>query len=137
MAVLARAGTDAIRTLLAQADLPACTVLRPPEPGLVMVQGRAGGTGAPFNLGEMTVTRCTVRGPTGTLGHATVPGRDGEHAALAARLDAALQDPGLHDSLHATVVAPLAAAQRTAREAREGKARATEVQFFTLATSRT
>ncbi|MCK5500357.1 MAG: phosphonate C-P lyase system protein PhnG, partial [Tritonibacter mobilis] len=31
--------------------------LRAPETGGVMVRGRAGGTGAPFNLGEMTVTR--------------------------------------------------------------------------------
>jgi alpha-D-ribose 1-methylphosphonate 5-triphosphate synthase subunit PhnG len=136
MAVLARADADAIRTLLPQAALPACTVLRPPEPGLVMVQGRAGGTGAPFNLGEMTVTRCTVRSPGGALGHATIPGRDRDHAKLAATLDAGLQDPVLHDALHAAVVAPLAEAQRAAREAREGKARATEVQFFTLATTR-
>src|SRR4029077_20069402 len=31
--------------------------LRKPETGLVMLRGRAGGSGQPFNLGEMTMTR--------------------------------------------------------------------------------
>ncbi|MGI9568832.1 MAG: phosphonate C-P lyase system protein PhnG, partial [Desulfobulbia bacterium] len=43
----------------------ACEVVRKPETGLVMVRGRAGGTGNPFNLGEATVTRCSVRSPSG------------------------------------------------------------------------
>ena len=37
----------------------------------------AGGGGAAFNLGEMTVTRCTVRTETGFVGHAYVAGREG------------------------------------------------------------
>ena len=44
--------------------LPDYRVLRGPEAGLVMVRGRTGGGGAPFNLGEMTATRCTVRTET-------------------------------------------------------------------------
>ena len=32
-----------------------------------MVRGRVGGTGAPFNLGEMSVTRCSVRLADGSL----------------------------------------------------------------------
>ena len=39
-----------------------------------MVRGRAGGGGAAFNLGEMTVTRCTVRTETGFVGHAYIAG---------------------------------------------------------------
>ena len=35
--------------------------IRPPEIGSIMVQGRAGGTGDPFNLGEVSVTRCTLK----------------------------------------------------------------------------
>ena len=42
-------------------DLPAHEMLRAPEIGTVMLRGRAGAKGAPFNLGEMTVTRCAVR----------------------------------------------------------------------------
>ena len=62
MAVLARARpTGSPPCCAAAAACPAYTILRGPEGGLVMVRGRAGGGGAPFNLGEMTVTRCTVR----------------------------------------------------------------------------
>ncbi|MBV5333620.1 phosphonate C-P lyase system protein PhnG, partial [bacterium] len=35
--------------------------LRPTETGLMMVQGRAGGTGQRFNLGEVSVTRCVLK----------------------------------------------------------------------------
>ncbi len=50
--------------------------LRKPESGLVMVRGRTGGGGAPFNLGEVTVTRCAVSLETGAAGFAWVMGRD-------------------------------------------------------------
>ncbi len=67
--------------------------MRGPEGGLVMVRGRAGGGGAPFNLGEMTVTRCTVRLGSGLVGHAYVAGREPRRAELAALVDALMQDP--------------------------------------------
>ncbi|MCC6717687.1 MAG: phosphonate C-P lyase system protein PhnG [Acetobacteraceae bacterium] len=138
MAVLARAGAARLTALLAHAPaLPACTVLRGPESGLVMLRGRAGGGGAPFNLGEMSVTRCTVRNADGMVGHAYVQGRDTAQARLAAELDAALQDPARHDALHAAVIARLAAEQQAACDAAAAKAAATRVQFFTMATMRT
>ncbi len=91
MAVRARAEAEAIAALLAPLPaFPAHEKLRPAETGLVMVRGRAGGDGAPFNLGEMTVTRCAVRLGE-TVGHAYVAGRDKRQAELAAVLDAALQ----------------------------------------------
>src|SRR5580704_11781109 len=94
MAVLARAPADAIEAGLTQdGHLPAWTRVRGPETGLVMVRGRAGGSGSPFNLGEMTVTRCTVRIGSGATGHAYVAGRDERQAELAAVADALLQDP--------------------------------------------
>ena len=43
------------------AETPAFETIRPPEVGLVMARGRIGGGGAPFNLGEVTVTRAVVR----------------------------------------------------------------------------
>jgi alpha-D-ribose 1-methylphosphonate 5-triphosphate synthase subunit PhnG len=137
MAVLARASTDDIQAHLADLPpLPAHIVLRGPEAGLVMVRGRAGGGGAAFNLGEMSVTRCTVRDEAGRIGHAYVAGRDQAQAELAARLDAVLQDESWHRRVEAAVIAPLEAAQqaRIATDAR--KAAATRVQFFTLATMR-
>jgi alpha-D-ribose 1-methylphosphonate 5-triphosphate synthase subunit PhnG len=138
MSVLARASADEIAARLAGAPLlPAHTRLRGPEAGLVMTRGRAGGTGQAFNLGEMTVTRCTVRTEAGQIGHAYVAGRDSRQAELAARIDAAMQDPALHDALEAAVIAPLAAAQEMAREEAARRAAATRVAFFTMATMRT
>jgi alpha-D-ribose 1-methylphosphonate 5-triphosphate synthase subunit PhnG len=111
--------------------------LRGPEAGLVMLRGRAGGEGAPFNLGEITVTRCSVRTTDGLTGHAYVTGRDARQAELAALLDALLQDPARHDALQAKVIAPLARAQAERRAATARKAAATRVNFFTMATMRT
>jgi alpha-D-ribose 1-methylphosphonate 5-triphosphate synthase subunit PhnG len=136
MSVLARADADAIRRLVDHDALPPHVRLRGPEAGLVMVQGRAGGTGGAFNLGEMTVVRCTVRNAAGLTGHATVCGRSHEHAELAAAVDAALQDPARQADLLTQVVAPLAAAQAAARHATAERTAATRVQFFTMATMR-
>jgi alpha-D-ribose 1-methylphosphonate 5-triphosphate synthase subunit PhnG len=133
MGVLARASAAEIARLLpALPTLPAHHRLRGPETGLVMVRGRAGGNGAPFNLGEMTVTRCAVRLPDGRIGHAYVAGRDGRQAELAALLDAMLLDPAERPAIEAAVIAPLAAAQRARREETARRAAATRVQFFTM-----
>ncbi len=137
MAVLARASALQIEARLATAaPLAPFTRLRGPEVGLAMVRGRAGGSGAAFNLGEMTVTRCTVRDDAGRIGHAVVAGRDERQAELAAALDAALQDPARADTLQAAVIAPLQAAQQAARAEQAGRAAATRVDFFTMATMR-
>ena len=133
--VLAKADSTALRRLVESwGPDPDYERLRGPEIGLVMVRGRAGGTGAAFNLGEMTVARCSVRLPDGTLGHAYIGGRDLEHCETAAWLDALLQTPAQHDALVEGVIAPLEreAAEREALAAR--KAAATRVEFFTMAT---
>lgn len=136
MSVLARADAQALRHLAAAAGLTPHVRLRGPEAGLVMVQGRAGGSGAAFNMGEMTVVRCTVRNAAGQTGHATVSGRSHEHAELAAAFDAALQEPDRRKSLIRQVVDPLAAQQAAARQEVAQRAAATRVQFFTMATMR-
>lgn len=138
MAVLARAPSDEIDTLLAGCgDLPSHTILRGPEGGLVMVRGRAGGGGSAFNLGEMTVTRCTIRTETGFVGHAYVAGRETRRAELAALVDALMQDPDRAAEIDAGVIAPLAACQARRRAERAAKAAATRVQFFAMQTMRT
>ena len=134
MSVLARASLQAIAERAP--PLPAHAVLRGPEAGLVMVRGRTGGGGSAFNLGEMTVTRCTIRDDEDRIGHAYIAGRDGEKAVLAARLDAALQGPA-HDAIEQAVITPLAADQTAARVENAERAAATRVDFFTLATMRT
>ena len=134
MGVLARASAAELVQHLAAlpSPAPAHIRLRGPETGLVMVRGRAGGDGAPFNLGEMTVTRCAVRLPDGRIGHAYVAGRDARQAELAALLDAMLQDEAARPALDAAVIAPLAAAEAARREAVARRAAATRVQFFTM-----
>jgi len=107
-------------------------VLRPPESGLVMTRGRMGGTGDPFNLGEMTVTRCSVRTAAGFLGHAYIAGRNKSHAELAAVCDALLQDPETSEGVSAAIVEPLAKIAKDNRRDRQAKAAATKVEFFTL-----
>ena len=129
MGLMARAPAARLEALFP--DLPPHSLLRGPEIGTVMVRGRQGGTGAPFNLGEMTATRCTVRLENGTVGHAHVQGRDRKHARRAAVLDALFQ-ADQSETLARTVLAPLAAAEQTRRETRAAKAAATKVEFFTL-----
>jgi alpha-D-ribose 1-methylphosphonate 5-triphosphate synthase subunit PhnG len=110
--------------------VPEVAEIRAPETGLVMVRGRMGGGGRPFNLGEATVTRATVRLGSGSVGFSNVLGRDRRHAWLAAVFDALFQDDP--DGVEATVLAPVRATlhaqdQRTAEETA-----ATRVDFFTL-----
>jgi alpha-D-ribose 1-methylphosphonate 5-triphosphate synthase subunit PhnG len=138
MSVLARAAADELESCLStNGGAPAYQRLRGPESGLVMVRGRAGGGGAKFNLGEMTVTRCTVRTAAGQVGHAYVAGRDARQAELAAVFDALLQDPARGDALRAGVIAKLADEQAAKRAEVARKAAATKVQFFAMRNMRT
>ena len=129
MSLLARAQPERLEALLP--EIPEHEVLRAPEIGAVMVQGRAGATGVRFNLGEMTVTRCSVRLTCGTVGHAWVQGRDKAHARRAALADALMQTEAATD-LSAKVLAPLKAEADALRAVRAAKAAATKVDFFTM-----
>ncbi|MES2916493.1 MAG: phosphonate C-P lyase system protein PhnG [Pseudomonadota bacterium] len=129
MATLAKAAPAHLAVLFP--DLPPHKVLRQPEIGAVMVRGRVGGTGAAFNLGEMTVTRASVQLATGEVGHAWVQGRDKHHALRAAAVDALMQTDRAAE-LMAEVLYPLVAEAKAARAARGAKAAATKVDFFTM-----
>lgn len=137
--VLATARVDELeRRWAAWPDRPDVATVRGPETGLVMVQARIGGTGVRCNLGEATVTRATVRLRGGgiaadALGTAYVLGGDERHAELAAIFTAMLGDERLGPIAEADVIAPLAAAL-AGRDAHErARARATVVDFFTVA----
>jgi len=133
MGVLARADAARLERLWAEHGGDArLEPVRPPEIGLVMVRSRAGGTGERFNLGEMTVTRATMRTPDGRLGHGYVKGRAKRHAELAASFDALLQDDARREALIAKVIEPLAEAEAQRRHALAAKAAATKVDFFTM-----
>ena len=132
MGVLSQAPAEALAgAWTALADHCDWRFVRPPETGLIMVRGRIGGGGAPFNLGEATVTRCAVAVDSGEVGHAIVLGRDKEHARLAACFDALWQRAATRAS-----VERIAAALATEQQAADAKARAetaaTKVDFFTM-----
>lgn len=132
MATLAQARPERLAALIeALGAPPPFDWLRAPEVGAVMVRGRAGGTGAPFNLGEMTVTRCSLKLATGEIGHAYVPGRDRAHAERAALLDALMQTAAAAE-IAAGILAPLRAEAAAEAAHRAGKAKATKVDFFTM-----
>lgn len=133
MATLAQASGDDIARLWNEAGMTSeAELLRGPETGLVTVRGRIGGGGAPFNVGEATVTRATVRLPSGQVGHSYMLGRDRKKAKLAAIADALWQDPAQRQSVETALVAPLRAAQGEAREKRRAETAATKVDFFTM-----
>jgi alpha-D-ribose 1-methylphosphonate 5-triphosphate synthase subunit PhnG len=119
------------------AEKPLYRVLRGAETGLAMLRGRIGGTGQPFNFGEMTITRAAVElldaeGGASHTGFGYVAGRSGRRAELVALFDALLQDPARHVEIAARVVEPLAAGQRAAKAAARGKVMASKVDFFTM-----
>ena len=112
--------------------VPALEDVRPPEAGLVMLRGRIGGDGAPFNIGEASVTRAVVRLEDGTLGYSYLLGRSAERAKLAAIVDALGQDEEWRARLDASLVAPVKARREAALAEQRAEAAATRVNFFTL-----
>jgi alpha-D-ribose 1-methylphosphonate 5-triphosphate synthase subunit PhnG len=133
MGLLARASASELEEPLARrwADHGARD-LKPAETGLVMLRGRAGGDGAPFNLGEATVTRAVVELPSGERGYAHVLGRDAERARLAAIFDALWQKAGNRETVEKRVLKPIAARIQAARAKASAEIAATRVDFFTL-----
>jgi len=130
--LLAKAPAKSLAWLWEATQLsPDFTWLRTPEIGAAMVRGRMGGTGAPFNLGEMTLTRCSVQLTTGEVGHGYVQGRDKEKARVAALIDALLQGPQA-EAVETAVIMPLMAERDKVKTRRATKAAATKVDFFTM-----
>lgn len=131
MSLLAKAPPPALAALMEGQERPDFTWLRAPEIGAAMVRGRTGGTGAQFNLGEMTVTRCSLQLGDGTVGHAYVQGRDKAHAERAALVDALMQTVAA-EGIEADVLKPLRRAMAERSGTRAAKAAATKVEFFTM-----
>ncbi|WP_434802944.1 phosphonate C-P lyase system protein PhnG [Paracoccus albus] len=129
LGLMARAKPERLAALLP--DLPDHDLLRAPEIGTVMVRGRAGGKGAAFNLGEMTVTRASVKlAGSGRVGHGYVQGRDKDHARRVAIADAMAQDEP--EQIETEILTPLRADEEARRAANAAEAARTRVEFFTL-----
>ena len=132
LGLLAKSPAADVAALWADLEItPDYTVLRNPEIGGVMVRGRAGAVGAPFNLGEMTVTRASIKLSDGTVGHGYVQGRSKDHALQAALIDALMQTDAA-DVIEAKVLSPLRNALANLKIERAAKAAATKVDFFTM-----
>lgn len=133
MAVLVEASAQELATLLDDVGpLPAHDLVRPPEIGLVMVQGRIGGDGRAFNVGEATVSRAAVRLASGEIGFSCVLGRDCDKARLVALCDALMQSGQHRAEIASRVVAPVRSRIEGERELVAARTAATRVDFFTL-----
>ncbi len=133
MRLLVEADTKELALLLAGlGELPGHDDVRQPETGLAMVRGRIGGDGAPFNIGEATVSRAAVRLATGEIGFGYVLGRDQEKARLVALCDALFQSGDYCAGIGERVLSPLRARQEAERREIAAQAAATRVDFFTL-----
>ncbi len=117
--------------------LPEYRFLRSPEIGLAMVRGRTEGAGQPFNLGEMTLTRCVIQlslaaGGESISGFGYVAGRSQRHAELAAVCDALLHHQDWQSKVQTQVIEPLQGVAYRQRAAETAEVDSTRVNFFTL-----
>lgn len=137
MGVLAKADLTVLQQAWSKMqDKPAYRLLRGPETGLALVRGRIGGVGERFNVGEISLTRCSLALSYGTdgevAGHGYVAGCNADHALYAALFDALLQLPKYAAVLEETLIAPLLQEQATKRRSCVETAQASRVEFFTM-----
>lgn len=142
MSALAKAPLALLEERVAKlGQLPEYRFLRSPEIGLAMVRGRAEGAGQPFNLGEMTITRCVIQlslaakdqaEDESISGFGYVAGRSQRHAELAAVCDALLQHQDWQSKVQTQVIEPLQVAADDQRAAETAEVESTRVNFFTL-----
>ncbi len=105
--------------------------LRTPEIGSIMAQGRMGVTGDKFNIGEVTITRCSLKLNCGTIGHSYVQGRSKKKAEISALCDALMQTK-MSKEINKNIIIPLEKIKKDNKHKILSKAEATKVDFFTL-----
>ena len=105
--------------------------LRTPEIGSIMAQGRMGVTGDKFNIGEVTITRCSLKLNCGTIGHSYVQGRSKKKAEISALCDALMQTK-MSKEINKNIIIPLEKIKKDNKDKILSKAEATKVNFFTL-----
>ena len=132
MGVLGHCPTVEIARRFDGISVPHHEQLRAAENGLVMLRGRIGGDGAPFNIGEATVSRAAVRLASGEVGFGYTLGRDGAKAQLIALCDALIQTSQFSETIEASVLTPLRARVIAERKRKAEETAATKVDFYTL-----
>jgi len=131
--LLARATVDELLLCWNALDTkPHVDKVRGPETGLVMVRGKIGGGGSPFNLGEATVTRATVKLGSGTIGHAHALGTSRKQAWYAAIADALWQEEATRPLVEREVLSVVASRIEKRKASATQQTAATRVDFFTM-----
>ena len=131
--LLARATVEELLNCWSALDTkPQVEKVRGPEPGLVMVRGKIGGGGSPFNLGEATVTRATVKLGSGTIGHAHALGTSRKQAWYAAIADALWQEETTRPLVEREVLSVVASRLEKRKTNAIQQTAATRVDFFTM-----
>jgi len=132
LGILARSDDNQLREFWSALNLePNFTWMRTPEIGSVMVQGRMGGTGNPFNVGEVTVTRSAIKLGTGEVGHAYAQGRCKRKSQIIALIDALMQTDK-NTLLIKNILIPLSEQNDKRNKNIQSEAEKTKVDFFTL-----
>lgn len=136
---------------------PRYSLLKSPEVGMTMVRAKTGGTGQPFNMGEMTVTRTVIRldsdvdsevssmvnseansvGNTinrqsNIIGFGYTAGRNTQKSELIAVIDAYCQLPEYEALITENVIEPLQHIREQQQHDQAAQVNATKVNFFTM-----
>ncbi len=131
--LLARATVEELLNCWSALDTkPRVEKVRGPETGLVMVRGKIGGGGSPFNLGEAAVTRATVKLASGTIGHAHALGTSRKQAWYAAIADALWQEETTRPLVEREVLSVVASRLEKRKTNAIQQTAATRVDFFTM-----
>lgn len=133
LALLARADHQSLKQVWDSLPAkPHFHKIRGPEVGLVMVKGRIGGGGDPFNLGETTVCRASIETDTGVIGHSYRLGTDKAAAELGAVLHALWQSDDYRQHIESTLLNPIEQRAEAEARTRSQQTAATKVDFFTM-----
>ena len=131
--VLAHAPSELVSSSFeALHDVPDWEFIRQPEAGLVMVRGRISGTGAPFNVGEVTGTRAAVTTASGETGFSYALGRDKKKAEQAAIIHALWRQPQRQNAVENEIIEPLEQALAQQETQVREEVASTKVDFFTM-----
>ena len=133
MSIMARADYQEFAEYWQSTNIsPEFTSLRPAEIGMIMLKGKVNGDGNAFNMGEATITRCSVQFSSGVIGSSYILGRNKQHAELAAVVDAQLQQGEFNEQIVENVLLPLSILHEQKQTQYQSKAIKTKVDFFTL-----
>lgn len=132
LATLARADlTDLEKAVSDLNEKPDYHFDRAPEFGMVMSEGRAGGTGRRFNLGHVSITRTALRLKSGEQGVGYCLGQNEKKAEYIALFDALMQTEQAAE-LNESLIEPLKQAQADDRQTSSRKSASSSVDFFTM-----